>query len=152
MFKQQFLPYLSLAGLAGLLILSWMYLHQSPEEINESIHSALQEKFQSTVSDYVKKNYPAISRITFHKTWTENTSDPYHIKVYFSYSLIIKDNKADSEMIMEGTASLNRKSGHRWLLTNFKVTDSLVEFSKPLVIRALSDEDTAPSEEPPPEI
>ena len=152
MLKQQFLPYISLAGLAGLLILSWMYLHQSPKEISESVHSILQEKFQSTVSGYVKKNYPAIRRITFHKTWTENTSNPDRIKVYFSYSLTIQDNKADSEMIMDGTADLNRKSGNRWLLTDFKVTDSLVEFSKPLVIKALPDKNTAPSEDPPPEI
>ena len=152
MLKQQLLPYVSLTGLALLLILSWMYLHQSPEEISESVHSMLQEKFQSTVSNHVKKNYPTINRITFHKTWTENTSNPDHIKVYFSYSLTIKDNKADSEMIMDGTASLNRKSGNRWLLTDFKVTDSLVEFSKPLVIKALSDENTTPLEDSPPEI
>ena len=150
MLKQQFLSYISLAGLALLLIFSWIYLQQSSEELSESVHSALQEKFQSVVSDYVEKNYPTINRITFHKTWTENTSDPNHIKVYFSYSLTIKDNKADSEMIMDGTANLNRTSKNRWLLTDFKVTDSLVEFSKPLIIKALPDEDTtAPSDSPP---
>ena len=149
MIKQQFLSYISLAGLALLLIFSWIYLEQSSEELSESVHSALQEKFQSVVSDYVEKNYPTINQITFHKTWTENTSDPNHIKVYFSYSLTIKDNKADSEMIMDGTANLSRTSKNRWLLTNFKVTDSLVEFSQPLIIKALPDEDTDPSDSPP---
>ena len=149
MLKQKFLSYIPLAGLALLLIFSWIYLEQSSEELSESVHSALQEKFQSVVSDYVKKNYATINHITFHKTWTENTSDPSHIKVYFSYSLTIKDNKADSEMIMDGTANLNRTSKNRWLLTDFKVTDSLVEFSQPLVIKALPDEDIAPSDSPP---
>ncbi|MCY4513350.1 MAG: hypothetical protein OXB86_06650 [Bdellovibrionales bacterium] len=150
MLKQQFLSYIPLAGLALLLILSWIYLNQSPKGLDELAHSALQERFQSVVSDYVKKNYPSIHQITFHKTWTENTPDPNHIKIYFSYSLTIEDDKADSEMVMDGTAALNRKSGsNNWLLTDFKVTDSLVEFSKPLVIKAISEEGADPSDSPP---
>ena len=150
MLKQQLISYISLAGLALLLILSWIYLYQTPKGLDESAHSALQEKFQSVVSDYVKKTYSSIYQITFHKTWTENTPDPNHIKVYFSYSLTVKDNTAESEMVMDGTAALNRQSGsNNWLLTDFKVTDSLVEFSKPLIIKNLSEKDTAPSDSPP---
>ena len=155
MLKQQFLPYVSLAGLAALaeFILGCICINPRKKSMI-SCTAALQKKFQSVVSGYVTKNYPAIRRITFHKTRTENTSHPDHIKIYFSYSLTIKDNEADSEMVMDGAASLNRKSGNRWLLTDFKVTDSLVEFSKPLVIKALPKKDAAPSPEaaPPPEI
>ena len=145
MFKQQVLSYISLAGLALLLILSWMYLYQSPKELSELEHGALQEKFQSVISDYVKKNHPKILRITFHKAWTENTSDRNRVKVYFSYSLIVRDQKADNKMVIDGTASLNRKSGNHWLLTDFKVTDSMVEFSEPLIIKAPDLKKTVPS-------
>ena len=93
MFKQQALSYISLAGLALLLILSWMYLYQSPEELSELEHGALQENFQSVISDYVKKNHPKIIRITFHKTWTENTSDRNRVKVYFFLFVNCKRSK-----------------------------------------------------------
>ena len=48
-------------------------------------------------------------------------------------------------MVIDGIASLDRKSGNHWLLTDFKVTDSLVEFSEPLIIKAPDLEKTVPS-------
>ena len=142
MFRQKVLSYAPLAGLIFLLIFSWIHLYRTPKEAGPEELNTLAEKFQTSLSDYVKKQRPEIRHITFHNTRTEPGDRPGEVKVFFSYSLTVEDKKADSEMLMTGRAELNRKRAGRWLLTNFQVTDSLVEFSKPLIIKAGPDKTT----------
>ena len=143
MFRQKVLSYAPLAGLIFLLFFSWIHLYRTPKELSPAELNTLAEKFQTTIADYVKKQRPEIRHITFHNTQTEPGDRQNKVKVSFSYSLTVEDKKADSEMLMTGTADLNKKGGGRWLLTNFQVTDSLVEFSKPLIIKA-GPEKTSP--------
>ena len=127
---------IALAGLIFLLIISWIYIYKNQQNSNEGTHKWLQEQFQVVVSDYIEKKYPAIKQISFHKIYTQKTSQPTRIKIFFSYSLDIKDD-ASGELSIEGEAFLTQKDSNKnWLLSEFKVTNSLLEFSEPFVIQA----------------
>ena len=127
---------IALTGLIFLLIVSWFYIYKNQQTSNEDVHRWLQEQFQVVVSDYVEKKYPAIKQITFHKIFTQKTSQPTQIKIFFSYSLDIED-EASGELSIEGEAFLTQKDSNKnWLLSEFKVTNSLLEFSEPFVIKA----------------
>ena len=133
--------YGSLAVLILLLAFSWIFLRPDSDELSESLHGALQENFESSISQHIKQRHPQIQGIDFQKIQTENTDNPDRVNISFSYLLSVKDDAGDSEILIDGTAVLVRKSSNRWTLTDFKVTDSFLEFSEPLVIKAESTED-----------
>ena len=130
-------------GFILILCLSWFYLSQpSWNNEEEQIHSFLQHRFQTLVSDLVSRKHPEVNKITFHKVWTKNADEPHKIKIFFSYSLFTK-GKSGGDTLIEGTALLKKSSEKEglWIVQDFQVTDSFLDFSEPLVIRASSSPD-----------
>lgn len=130
---------LTSAGFILLLYLSWSYLSQPHLTEEEQIHGFLQDRFQTLISDFVADKHPEINEIIFHKVWTKNTSDSNRIKIFFSYSLSMQGATGGSTLI-EGESVLEKSPEQRglWVAKNFQVTDSLTDFSEPLVIKASS--------------
>ncbi len=129
--------YFPLIALIFLLLLSWVYLQKAQESSNEELHGLLQEKVQMTISNYVEKKNPHIESITFHKIWTKNTNSPSDIKVFFTYS-VVTGKKDGASLLADGEALLSQSSKNEdhWVLSNFKVTSSFLDFSEPMLIKA----------------
>jgi len=126
----------ALTGFIFLLIISWFYLNQSFfDSEEEQTHSFLQSRFQNLVSDYVDKKYPEITEIIFHKVWTKKTTHPEEIEIFFSYSLLTK-GQAGGDLLIDGKALLIQVSTNFWKVQNFQVTESAVDFSEPMLIKA----------------
>lgn len=128
----------TVAGFILILCLSWFYFSQpSWKNQEEQIHSLLQNQFQTLISDFVAKKHPEVDKITFHKVWTKNSKDPNLIKIIFSYSLWTTGELGGDHLI-EGSAQLKRSEEREtlWIVQNFQITDSLMDFSEPLLIKA----------------
>ena len=93
---------------------------------------------KKTLSDYISKTRPEISDIVFHKVWTENTSNPNQVKIFFSYTFKTKEKDTGGEFSIESEAYLTRKNpnSNNWTLSNFQVKENLLDFSEPLLIKA----------------
>ena len=132
-----FKPLLTVAGFILLPSLSWFYLYQSHINEEEQIHSHLQDRFQTLVSDFVADKHPEVYKIIFHKIWTKSIPDSSQIKVFFSYSLFTEGETGGSTLI-EGEAILEKSPEQEelWTVTDFQTKDSEINFSEPLVIRA----------------
>lgn len=130
----------TLVGFIFILSVSWFYL--SPPSWNneeEQVHSFLQNRFQTLVSDFIAQKRPEVDKITFHKIWTKKTPDPQAIQIFFSYSLWTT-GEAGGDLLIEGEALLQEADEGLWLVQDFQVTDSFVDFSEPLLIKAPSEE------------
>ena len=136
--KTFFRSIFTLAGFIFILCFSWFYLSQSFWDTEEEyIHGLLQNRFQTLISDFVVKKHPEVVEITFHKVWTKGTSDPDRIQIFFTYSLqTIGD--AGGDLIIGGEAVLKKspKEEKLWIVQDFQVMDSLLNFSEPLLIKA----------------
>ena len=136
-FQKNILSYFGLLCFFAVLTASWFYFYyDSKQEVSEVVHGVLQEKFQSVVADYVEVHYPEVEHISFHKIWTENTESIHKLKIYFSYTLDISQKEAAGKVLIDGEAFLIRSRDQQWLVKDFKVSDSYLEFSTPLVIKA----------------
>lgn len=138
MIERNIISFSVLAGVIFLLITSWFYFYASKNTVSEKIHSALQEIAQKTLSDYISKTRPEISQIVFHKVWTENTSNPNQIKIFFAYTFKTEEKDTGGEFSIESEAYLTRKNprSNNWTLSNFQVKENLLDFSEPLLIKA----------------
>ena len=130
-------PVLTLAGFIFVLCVSWFYLSPSYEENeNEKLHGFLQNQFQNLISDFVAEKHPEVDKITFHKIWTKNSPEPHKVKIFFSYSLFDK-GESGGNLLIKGEAVLKRSTEQKlWLVQDFKVKDSFLEFAEPLLIKA----------------
>ena len=137
--KQKFSlsAFFTLTSFIFILVLSWFYLSQSHKQEEEQLHSLLQIKFQNLISDYVAKKHPEVDEIIFHKIWTKSTSDPNQIKFFFHYSLL-STGQSGGDLLIKGESLLEKSAGEKelWIAKDFKVMDSFLTFSEPLVIRA----------------
>ena len=133
----------ALAGFILLLCFSWLYLSRPPvDDEEEQIHSQLQNQFQVLISDLAAKQRPSTDEIVFHKVWTKKSDDPHKIKIFFSYSLKT-EGAAGGDLLIKGSADLEKsdeKPG-TWLAQNFKITESALDFSQPLLIKAVSPQE-----------
>ena len=131
--------YSSLVTLVCLLLLSWFYLQRAQKNSREELHSLLQEKVQLAISNYIEKNNPYITSITFHKVWTKNSNFSTDIIIFFTYSLVI-EQEAGANLLVDGEAILSQsdKDEDHWVLNDFKVTNSSLDFSEPMLIKASS--------------
>lgn len=129
----------TVVGFILVLYLSWFYFSPSHLSEEERIHGFLQDRFQTLISDVVANKHPEIDEIIFHKVWTKNISDSGQIKIFFSYSLITQGS-AGGSVLIEGEATLEKslKKKELWIVKDFQITDSLIDFSEPLVIKAVS--------------
>ena len=134
--------FLSLLAFVLILFFSWFYLSQPDKNTQEEeLHGFLQNEFQNLISDQVAKNHPEVEKIVFHKIWTEKSSNPKSIKIFFNYSL---QSKGDSggKLNIDGTALLVKTvvkadgQEELWTVKDFKVKDSSLDFSDPLLIKA----------------
>ena len=131
---------LSFTGFLFLLFVSWFHIHQGKQSSYEHTHQWLQEQFQNVISDYVENHYPSVREITFHKVYTKKTDEPSVIKIFFSYTLTTKDTTS-SDLSLDGEALLTQKiSSKDWMLSQFKVTKSFLEFSEPFYIKASTND------------
>lgn len=130
-------PIATFIGFVFILCLSWFYLTPSLLNEKERVHSYLQDEFQVLVSDWVAKKHPEVNKITFHKVWTKETPQPDQIKIYFHYSLFTKGD-AGGELLIKGESLLEKSPTQEtlWIAKNFQVTNSLVEFSEPMLIKS----------------
>ena len=130
-------PLLSLAGFILLLYISWIYFGQTPRTgEEEKLHSLLQDRFQTLISDRIADRHPEVTEIIFHKVWTQKINQQ-EIKIFFNYSLQTK-GETRGETVIEGEA-LMESSIHQkglWIIRDFQVNNSTVNFSDPLVIKA----------------
>lgn len=131
---------LPLAGFLLLLSLTWLFFEGAKKDSRELMHAELQNLVQTSIADYVEKNNPYITGITFHKIWTKKTNKDSQIEVFFSYSLEEEGNKQKSSLLIDGKASLDqsKQDDRLWVLNNFQVTGSLLDFSEPMRIKASS--------------
>ena len=131
--------FFTVAGFILILCLSWFYLSQSlwNNEIEEQVHGNLQNRFQVLIADFVAKKHPEVTEITFHRVWTKNTSNSNEIKIFFNYTLLT-EGESGGELLISGEALLQRSSEKEslWVVQNFQVTDSFLDFSEPLLIKA----------------
>ena len=125
------------SGFLLVLLFSWIYFVGSLSNNEEQIHSRLQEEFQILVSNFVAKKHPEVKEIIFHRVWTKDTANPDQIKVFFHYSLMTT-GPAGGELLLKGESLLEKsmEQNNFWIAKNFKVTNSAVEFSEPLLIKA----------------
>lgn len=130
---------LTVIGFILILYLSWFYLSQPDLSEEERVHGFLQDRFQTLISDVVAKKHPEIDEIVFHKVWTQKTSDLSQIKIFFSYSLNT-EGAAGGSVLIDGEAILEKslKQEGLWLVKGFQIKDSSIDFSEPLVIKAVS--------------
>ena len=129
---------LTLAGFILLLCFSWFYLHQSRiNEEQEYVHSILQDRFQTLISDFIENKHPEVNKIIFHKVWTKNMPNPNQVKIFFSYSLFT-EGKTGGDSLIEGEAILERSPDQEefWIVKDFQTRDSEINFSEPLIIKA----------------
>ena len=128
---------LTLVGFIFMLYMSWFFLSQRRLNEEEYLHGLLQERFQSLVSNLAINEHPEIDEIIFHKVWTKKLDDPHKVKILFRYSLLLTGDKGGNSEI-EGDAILERSPEREdtWIVNNFQVTDNLLGFSEPLVIKA----------------
>ncbi len=132
----------AIAGFLLLLCVSWLYLSRpSLDSEEEQAHSLLQNQFQTLLSDFVIKKHPEVTSITFHKVWTKGDTQSQEVEIFFNYSLKT-EGPAGGELLAEGTALLKESAEKPglWLVENFRVTDSFLSFSEPLLIRAKPSE------------
>ena len=124
-------------GFIFILYLSWIFLSSVSLREDERLHSFLQNQFQTLVSDLVVKKYSEVEEMVFHKIWTKKLLDPRRIKIIFSYSLMTK-GKTGGSVFIEGESLLEKsfEDEGTWFVKDFQVTDSLIEFSEPLIIKA----------------
>ena len=124
-------------GFVLVLVFSWIYFVGSLSNDEEQLHSLLQEEFQVLVSDFVATKHPDVNEIVFHRVWTKNTSQPNQIKIFFHYSLLTT-GPSGGELLIKGESLLEKSMEQKalWIAKNFKVTNSVVEFSEPLLIKA----------------
>lgn len=136
--NKKFISFSVLAGMIFLLITSWFYFYASKNIISEKTHGLLQETAQKTLSNYISKTRPEIRHIVFHKVWTENTSNPNQIKIFFSYTFTTEEKETGGEFSIESEAYLTRKNlrNNDWILSDFQVKENLLDFSEPLLIKA----------------
>lgn len=136
--NKKFLSFSILTGGVFLLVASWFYFYTSKNVISEKTHSLLQETAQKVLSDYITKTRPEINRIIFHKVWTENTTDPNRIKIFFSYTFTTEEEDTGGKFSIESEAYLTREisKSNDWILSNFQVKENLLDFSEPLLIKA----------------
>lgn len=142
--NKKFVSFAILTGLIFLLASSWFYFYSSQSVVDEEFHGILQERVQQALSNYIERKRPDIHQIVFHKVWTENTSNPNQVKVFFSYTLITDEGNTGGEFSMESEAYLTRESGKsdNWLLSDFQVTESLLDFSEPIPVKASEIKDS----------
>ncbi len=134
--KLSLAPLLTLAGFVLFLGISWFYISQPSIEEEEQMHGLLQDKFQTLISNFVANKHPEVNQIVFHKVWTKNTSDPNQIEIFFNYSLFTEGPEG-GELFIIGESILEKSQEQEdlWTVQNFKVTDSSVGFSEPLIIK-----------------
>lgn len=136
--KTFFRSLFTLAGFIFILGLSWFYLSRSFQDTEkEYLHGLLQNRFQTLISDSVTKKHPEVAEIIFHKIWTKNTPNPDQIQIFFSYSLRTTGD-AVGDLVIEGEAMLRRspKKERLWVVQDFQIMDSFLDFSEPLLIKA----------------
>ena len=135
---KKYSQYTPLAIFVLLLAITWVYLESKKHSTNELVHALLQEKVQAAISDQAVKKNPNITRVVFHKIWTKETGNDNEVKVVFSYSLLEELSKQKSTLIVDGQALLNPSDEEEnvWVLSNFQVTDSLLDFDEPMIIKA----------------
>jgi len=135
-FKTKF-HYLPLIILIVLLSSSWVFLKNNQELSREELHTTLQEKVQIALSDYIEKKYPHITHIIFHKVWTKNTNILNKIQIFFTYSLKTKGEDG-GHLLANGQALLylSDTNENHWVLNDFQVTNSFLEFQEPLIIKS----------------
>ena len=130
--------FFTVAGFILILCLSWFYLSQpSWNNAEEQMHGNLQNRFQNLIADFVAKKHPEVTEITFHRVWTKNTSNSNEIKIFFNYTLLT-EGEAGGELLISGEALLQKSPEKEslWVVQNFQVTDSFLDFSEPLLIKA----------------
>ena len=120
-----------------LLAFTWFYLSKPSFQIQEEekIHSFLQMEFQNLLSNFIEERYPEVSSIVFHKVWTKKTNKSNKIKIFFSYSLTTQGENG-GENLLAGSALLKKIENQVWQIRNFKVKNTEIEFSEPLIIKA----------------
>jgi len=135
--KTFFRSLFTLVGFIFILGLSWFYLSRSFQDTEgEYLHGLLQNRFQTLISDSVVKKHPEVVEIIFHKIWTKNTPDPDQIQIFFSYSLRTTGD-ARGDLVVDGEALLKRspKKERLWIVQDFQIMDSFLDFSEPLLIK-----------------
>ena len=128
---------LPLVGFIFVLYISWFFLSQKRLNEEEYLHGLLQERFQSLISNLVVSKHPEIDEIVFHKVWTKKLDTPHKVQILFRYSLILEGDKGGNSEI-EGDAILEKssKQNNTWIVKNFQVTDNVLGFSEPLIIKS----------------
>ena len=138
-FKNKFFsrPALTALGFICLLIFTWFYLSKPSFQIQEEekTHSFLQTEFQSLLSNFIEKKHPEVTKIKFHRVWTKKTSQPREIKIFFTYSLTTTGDTG-GESLLEGSALLKETQSQVWQIQDFRVKNTEIEFSDPLIIQA----------------
>ena len=121
-----------------LLVFTWFYLYKPSFQIQEEekIHSFLQMEFQNLLSNLIEKQHPEITAINFHKVWTKKTAQSNEIKIFFSYSLTTEGEIGGTAML-SGSALLKKVQNQVWQIQNFKAQNTEIEFSDPLLIKAV---------------
>jgi len=135
--KTFFRSLFTLVGFIFILGLSWFYLSRSFQDTEgEYLHGLLQNRFQTLISDSVVKKHPEVVEIIFHKIWTKNTPDSDQIQIFFSYSLRTTGD-ARGDLVVDGEALLKRspKKERLWIVQDFQIMDSSLDFSEPLLIK-----------------
>lgn len=128
-------PSIYLISFIFVILITWFYIHNNKNSSNENTHRWLQEQFQVVISDYIEKNDPQIQEIHFNKIYTKKTNNPLHVEIFFSYTLTIDDSSASGNTHLSGKALLTQKNDRTWVLSNFEVTNSILEFSEPIQIK-----------------
>ena len=128
---------LTVIGFIILLAVTWFYLSKPSFKTQqaEKNHSLLQLEFQNLLSAFIEKKHPEVIEISFHKVWTKTTSDPSEVDIFFSYSLKTEGTTGGSTSL-KGSALLKKIQNEVWQVHNFKVENTELKFSTPLLIKA----------------
>ena len=130
--------YLLLFSLLFCVFISWFILKPQTSSLDESQHIFLQESFQARLAEYVDKNYPHITSLTFERVWTETVKHtaPYQVRVHFLYKLELNESEGESLLSIKGQALLTEQETGAWMLGDFQVTNSVLDLKEPLLIKA----------------
>ena len=130
---------ITVIGFIFLLTVTWFYLSKPSFQTQqtEKTHSLLQIEFQNILSNFIEKNHPEVTEINFHKVWTKTTTNPSEVDIFFSYSLMTEGETGGSTSL-KGSALLKEVENEIWQVQNFKVENTELKFSNPMLIKATS--------------
>lgn len=128
---------LGLIAFTAAMVWSWNVIH-SESSVSFEIHSGLQERMSSLITDTIKAKKPSATGVKIEQIWTELMGKD-KVKAHFTYSFKENGESGPLTTTIKGESILERKADDgsgkdNWTLSKFTTTNDTVVFEDGLVV------------------